>query len=272
MDRPVDHAVASEALVLRSDEAEPDPARDQRDDRLRGVGLHRDLHAEARVAAEREHGVVDLRGDLPREDHDRLVLEVGERHRIPFGQPVVLRDRHLEARAADAFGPQRGLVQRRVHDPDVDVAPHQRLLLFGRGELADHEADAGQRAPELRHHLGQHDEQRRGGDPDGQLADLAAVGASRELGRLIHLPDRLARLGEEHLARPGQRHHALGAVRQPHVELLLQPADLLAHGGLADVAPVGGPVEVQLLGERDEALQRDAVHADSVPVISKADQ
>jgi hypothetical protein len=35
---------------------------------------------------------------------------------------VVLRDRHLEACAADPFGPQRGLVQRRVHDPDVDVA------------------------------------------------------------------------------------------------------------------------------------------------------
>jgi len=48
---------------------------------------------------------------------------------------------------------------------------------------------------------------------------------------------------------------------EPHVELLLQFADLLAHGGLADVAPVGGPVEVQLLGERDEALQRHTIHS-----------
>ncbi len=48
------------------------------------------------------------------------------------------------------------------------------------------------------------------------------------------------------------------------VELAFEPGDLLAHRRLADVAALGGPVEVQLLGERDEALQPEKVHPASI--------
>jgi len=42
--------------------------------------------------------------------------------------------------------------------------------------------------------------------------------------------------------------------------VLFEPPDLLTHRRLADVAPLGGPAEVQLLGQRDETLQANAVH------------
>jgi hypothetical protein len=49
-------------------------------------------------------------------------------------------------------------------------------------------------------------------------------------------------------------------VEQLDAEFTFQPGDLLADGGLCDVQPLGGPPEVQLLGDRDEVPQCPQLH------------
>jgi hypothetical protein len=61
-------------------------------------------------------------------------------------------------------------------------------------------------------------------------------------------------------------------VREADVEFLFESADLLAHCRLADVAPLGGATEVQLLGQCHEALQAGAIHAFEPTVRSKSNQ
>jgi hypothetical protein len=82
----------------------------------------------------------------------------------------------------------------------------------------------------------------------------------------------LARFGDEDVAGTCQRHGALVAVREADVEFLFESADLLAHRRLADVASLGSATEMQLLGQRHEALQAHAIHAFESIVITKPNQ
>jgi hypothetical protein len=58
-------------------------------------------------------------------------------------------------------------------------------------------------------------------------------------------------------------------VRELDVELAFEGPDLLADRGLADVAAFRRPMEVQLLGDGDEALEAESVH-DTQPPSEKA--
>jgi hypothetical protein len=52
-----------------------------------------------------------------------------------------------------------------------------------------------------------------------------------------------------------------GPVQQCYPELLLEPADLVAQGGLGDVQPLGGPAEVKFFSDGDEVLDEPQVQA-----------
>src|SRR3954451_9931147 len=65
----------------------------------------------------------------------------------------------------------------------------------------------------------------------------------------------------------GEHDAARRAVEQPHAELLLELADLLADRGLGDVEAIRRTAEVQLLRDRDEVPQVTEFHARS-PSIS----
>jgi hypothetical protein len=58
----------------------------------------------------------------------------------------------------------------------------------------------------------------------------------------------------------GERDPAGGPFQQPHPELALEPGDLLADRGLHHRQPLGGPAEVQLLGDGDEVPQLAELH------------
>lgn len=58
----------------------------------------------------------------------------------------------------------------------------------------------------------------------------------------------------------GEPDVARGPVQQPGPELAFEPGHLLAHRGLHDVQPLGGPAEVQLLGHRHEVAQPAQFH------------
>ena len=52
----------------------------------------------------------------------------------------------------------------------------------------------------------------------------------------------------------------MGAVEEPHAELGLELADLLADGRLRHVQALGGAAEMQLLRDRDEVPQVSQLH------------
>jgi len=102
-----------------------------------------------------------------------------------------------------------------------------------------------------------------GGQPDGQVAGLAAAGRLRCGERLVdgaqggagRLQQRLAGLGELDAARR--------ALQQRHAELLLEPGDRGAQRLLGDVHAARGAREVQLLGDGDEVAQVAQLHIHS---------
>ena len=68
------------------------------------------------------------------------------------------------------------------------------------------------------------------------------------------------RLDEQCRAGVGKADAAVGTVEQPHTQLCLELADLLADGRLRHVKALGGAAEVQLLRDRDEVPQVSQLH------------
>ncbi len=66
--------------------------------------------------------------------------------------------------------------------------------------------------------------------------------------------------GQEGAARRGQGDSAGAAVEQLQAELAFQPPDLLADRRLDDVQPLGGPAEVEFLGDRHEVPNLTQLH------------
>ena len=69
-----------------------------------------------------------------------------------------------------------------------------------------------------------------------------------------------ARLDEQGRAGLGEGDAAVGAVEQPHAELGLELADLLADRRLRHVQALRGAAEMQLLRDRDEVPQVSQLH------------
>jgi hypothetical protein len=82
---------------------------------------------------------------------------------------------------------------------------------------------------------------------------LEALGG--RAGALEHLRElvvRRSRFSEEPLAQRGQRGSTAGSAEQLPAELGLELAQRLAHPRRRQLQPLGGPPEVELLGEREE--------------------
>jgi hypothetical protein len=86
--------------------------------------------------------------------------------------------------------------------------------------------------------------------------------------REVEAGEHLARLLGEDASGLGRGHAAARALEELHAELLLEPPDRLRQRRLGDPQPLGRPVEVQLLDDRQEVPEmakpdggRDA-HAD----------
>ncbi|MNQ81647.1 hypothetical protein D3C85_966780 [compost metagenome] len=103
-------------------------------------------------------------------------------------------------------------------------------------------------------------EGRRRGEADLQLAQLATLGAARQLHRLVHLGQHLAGFVEEQAAGFGQLHPPVGAFQQARADFLFQRLDLLAQGRLGNTQLFGRPAEVQLLGHGNEIAQVSQFH------------
>ena len=103
-------------------------------------------------------------------------------------------------------------------------------------------------------------ERRRGGEADGDAADLAARGAAgADLGMLGLGQDRLG-VDQERAAGVGQADAARMAHEQRRVDLALERADLLAERRLLDVQLLGRAGDVALMRDGDEVAEMAQFH------------
>ncbi len=158
---------------------------------------------------------------------------------------------------ADALG--RALVV--AHQADVQFARAQGLELQRRVHLAQVQRHVGMGAAPVGDDVAQHlGERQRGREADAQLAHLAARDALQFLRQRLRGREQLAGADQQRMAGVGQRHGAPRALEQPHAQLGLQRADLLAQWRLRDVQALGRAREVQLLGDGDEIAQVAQLH------------
>ena len=220
------------------------------------VHFVRHARAEARRGAGDHVGVVQLRLLGAGDDDEVLAGEVRERHRVLAGQGVPgwhrdhdwLVDKRPRAQPTPADRGQPG-------EAEVQVAAEQPRHDLRVVQFVEREAHLRVAGTERAEHVREQVVQDRDNEPDLQHPDVAPAGEPGPRLRAVGLGEHLARVAQERLPGRGQRHVPLGAHEQVGAEFLLQRGDLLGQGRLHDEQPVGGPSEVQFLGERDEVLQ-----------------
>jgi hypothetical protein len=129
----------------------------------------------------------------------------------------------------------------------VHLAQVQRHVGMGAAPVGD----------DVAQHLGERQRRR---EADAQLPHLAARDALQLLRQRLRGREQRARTGQQRVAGIGERHRTPRALEQPHAQLRLQRADLLAQRRLGDVQALGGAREVQLLGDGDEIAQVTQLH------------
>ena len=138
---------------------------------------------------------------------------------------------------------------------DVDVAPAQRPVGVEGLDLLEPDLAGGIASlergnqPAERRPLGGEDEADAQQPTDG-TGELAGLGQ-----RLVHSGQRGREVALELLARRGEADPAAGPVEDLDSEPGLKDTHGLAHPGLGDAQALGGPAEVQLVGEREEDPQ-----------------
>ena len=85
--------------------------------------------------------------------------------------------------------------------------------------------------------------------------------AADRFDREVCLAQQPTRVCEQHGSRVGEHHRARRAAKQTSSELSFQFADLIAHRRLRDVQTLGGPTEVQFLGDSDEITKVTEFHS-----------
>ena len=73
------------------------------------------------------------------------------------------------------------------------------------------------------------------------------------------------RIGQQPLAGFGRGHVLAGAIEQGLADIVLQPLDLLAHGGLGAVDPLAGAGKAAGIDHRDETAQQFQIEHGILP-------
>ena len=220
------------------------------------------LQCDVRPRPPRRAAAVEDRADagaLGHADHG-VGGNVGQRHALAARQQVMAgaaaTSRSLMTGKPSRPGGHRGRARQR----EVGLPATTRSMSRSERVLDQRQLDAGvgrverrQRVEQRRHSArGDHADHEPAAQHPGDLVDGLADGAGRR-------EDRPGVL-ERRRARGRQRRRAPRAVDQLGAELLLEPSDLGADPGLADVHALGRAGEVGLLGDRHEVLELPQLH------------
>jgi NAD(P)-dependent dehydrogenase (short-subunit alcohol dehydrogenase family) len=112
----------------------------------------------------------------------------------------------------------------------------------------------------------------RGEVADGQMSELAAPGAPRELDRALSLNDGEAGLLQQCLSSRREAHATCGSIEERDTEFILEETDLLAQGRLTDLEPLCRATEVKLLSNHDEVAQNPdtCIHSSRLSITAQS--
>src|ERR1700741_2228054 len=99
--------------------------------------------------------------------------------------------------------------------------------------------------------------------PPADIAEPHRLGVRETNGlhpQLVGVRQQVSRLGKECRTRWRQHNSSAITIEESDFEVALQSLDLLGERRTGDVQPVGGPAEVQLLGDSDEVAQLAQLH------------
>lgn len=216
--------------------------------------------AEPGGGAQPEVVVVQFRLLRPRDHHEVLAVQDGQRHLRQGRQRMAARQRGYHRLLVHGLGVQAAAAEGDPHERDVDPPRLHALHRGPVGRLLQHQPHARVPLAVAAQHRRQHAVQRWRYEADDQHTGLAAARRRGPLGRQARLGEHVPGVGQERPPGVGQLHPPPAAQQQPHAELVLQHGDLLAQRWLHDVQVPGGPAEVQLLSDRDEVPQMPQLH------------
>jgi hypothetical protein len=175
------------------------------------------------------------------------------------------QDRHLPLRhQLDAVEPGQG-VERRVHERHVGAPVAQHPFLFARATRQDLDLGGAwlgrvgveELVQQLVERAGLH---RQHHAVTGRTRAVGAPGATRAAdGGGGRVESRAAFLQKD-FPGPGQRDAAAIALQQCDAKAALELLDRPGQRGLGDAEALGGPAEVQLVGDGDEVPQLAGLH------------
>ena len=226
-----------------------------------------------RAGAAGRHGLVAQAIALV-EEQEVGAGDVGGPQRPAPGEGMLGRAGELERLDEERRdGEARGRHRQR-HERGVDAAVAQALQDLGRARLAQGERQQreflAQGAQDQREQVGPEGLDRR---QDEAAGERRAAPLARQHEQALRLGHHDAGLPHDGLPGRRQHHPAVAALEQGEAEEILQLAHLHAQGRLADVAALGGPAEMHLLGHGDdvfEIAQGQAGHVHRLPIMSFA--
>src|SRR5262245_26091215 len=239
-------------------ERDAKPGADERDDREQLVGLLHDPWCEPCRRAHAQHVIVEARGSGPRDDDEWL-----GRHRPQPGArvPAATRpERGDQALVEDVPHLQPVVRGAMTDEADVDLAADQRVDLIGRRHVAKMELNVGMGAAKTLHHIGQQSEDTRHAKADAKKAGFASRRPLGERQRGGRLDQQMTAAAREQPPRLRQLHVAIAADQQRTSDPRFHAADPLAERRLRHVQAIGGPAEMQRLGQDEQRPEIVELH------------
>jgi hypothetical protein len=161
-------------------------------------------------------------------------------------------DKRFTTQHVDAdTGPRNGPAHEGdVEKPQPDLLEERHTVTF-----AKHQVHGGVCEPQSAEHIRHHRKGRRTEKADAQQRGVTCRSPACRLAGMRHLHERPATRIEQCQARGRELDTPTIAAQQLAPEILFQPPNLLAEGGLRDAKPLGRLAEVQGLRDRHEVTE-----------------
>jgi len=229
----VREAAGAEVLDAGGDEADTFAGFYQREDTGPGAGGVDDVGREAFGRAEGDDAIEEQRSGFAVGDDEALVAEGADVDGLS-GEAVVGTRYDVDGVSVEQFGVEDAVEGwfERPGESDVDAAFFQGCELFRGVHLHERESDAGATAAEFSNDAGE----KSAGTPeeksDGERAEFAVEGFSREVNGSVGGFEGLAGLFEEDVTFWGEADGATSAIEEKATDFAFQVEHLLADCGL----------------------------------------
>ncbi|GAA3148461.1 hypothetical protein GCM10020001_084800 [Nonomuraea salmonea] len=207
------------------------------------MGVGEEAHGQL-VEVARLYGVVA--------DHRQPVEVVGRERPAEPGQPVPGGHDGAQRLAEDDPGVERGDVERRPGETEVELAAQQAVHLPRGHPFVQDDVDVGELLGQAAQQRAEHADGRDGGEPEPHGARRAAGDPARPVARGVDQREHAPGVLQEAAPGVGEHDAAVVTLQQGHADGAFELLDVPAERRLRHAQAVGRAAEVQLFGDRDE--------------------